>query len=114
MGIIKSKVSDDVETSIVVWVGGEINKKVESQKVQQRIQKIVSNFKVFEGENECEKYIRSISSKKRILLIINDQQGQKLIPNIHVLQQVTTIYVYCQTKQGNEQWTNQFSKVKST
>jgi len=118
MGNTRSVVSDDVtvrndvEISIMVWVDAEINKKIENQKAQQQLRTIVNRFKTFEDGNECEKYIRSISSKERLLLIVNDQQGREIVPHIHAFRQVTSIYVYCKDKKGNEQWTNQFSKVK--
>jgi len=118
MGNIKSVMFNDVivhnnvEISIMIWLDADINKKVENQKAQQQLRNIVNRFKTFEDGNECEKYIRSISSKERLLLIVNDQQGREIIPHIHAFRQVTSIYVYCKDKKGNEQWTNQFSKVK--
>lgn len=102
---------DNIETFMVVWIDAEINKKIENQKAQEQIRAVNKNFKVFENGKQCEKFIRSISSKKEILLIINDIQGQELIPKIHNLQQITTIYIYKEIKQDNEQWINQFSKV---
>jgi len=118
MGIMKSLMSDnvivhnDVEISITIWLDAEINKKVENQNAQQQLRTIVNRFKTFEDANECEKYIRSKSSKQRLLLIVNDQQGRQIIPHIHALRQVISIYIYCKDKNENEQWTNQFSKVK--
>ena len=120
MGITKSLMSNDVivrndlEISITIWLDAEINKNVENQNAQQQLRTIVNRFKTFEDGNECEKYIRSKSSKERLLLIVNDQQGRQIIPHIHTLQQVTSIYIYCNYKKGNEQWTNQFSKVKQS
>ena len=105
-------VRNDVEISIIVWLDADINKKVENQKAQQQLRAIVNHLKTFEDGNQCEKYIRSISSKERLLLIVNDQQGREIVPHIHTLRQVISIYVYCKDKKGNEQWINQFSKVK--
>jgi hypothetical protein len=103
-------VHNDAEISIIVWLDAEINTKIENQKAQQQLCTIVNRFKTFEDAYECEKYIRTISSKERILLIVNDQQGRQVVSHIHAFRQIISIYVYC--KEKNEQWTKQFSKVK--
>ncbi len=105
-------VYNDAEISIIIWLDPEINKKTENQKAQQQLCTIVNRFRTFEDANECEKYIRSISSKERLLLIVNDQQGRQVVSHTHALRQVISIYVYSKDKTGNEQWTKQFSKVK--
>jgi hypothetical protein len=105
-------VRNDLEISVMVWLDAEINKKIENQTAQHELRTIVNRLKTFEDGHQCEKYIRSISSKERLLLIVDEQQGREIVPHIHALRQVISIYVYCKEKKGNEQWTNQFSKVK--
>jgi hypothetical protein len=118
MGNTNSVVSDDVtirndvERSIMVWLDAEVNSNIENQKIQQNIRGTVKQLKTFTDGNECEKYIQSKSSQERILLIVNSQQGQQIVPHIHELQQLVSIYVYFKGGKGNEQWTNNYSKVK--
>jgi plasmid stabilization system protein ParE len=118
MGNTRSVASDDVinrndaETSIVVWLNSEINSSEEKRKAQKQLRTIVKHLKTFEDRNKCEQYIRSISSQDRLVLIVNSQQGREIVPHIHGLRQVTSIYVHGKDKKGNEQWTNHFTKVK--
>jgi hypothetical protein len=58
--------------------------------------------------------VLSFSSQDRILLVVSGQLGEQLVPKIHQLRQVSTIYVYCTNKKKNEQWTKQFAKVYFT
>ena len=117
MGNTSSVVSDDVvisngvETSVIVLLDAEFNN-VDNEKVQRKLGAIIKRLMVFQDENECEKYIRSISPRGQVLLIVNNQQGQQIVPHIHTLHQLTSIYVYCKDKKDNKEWANNFSKVK--
>ncbi|CAF3810032.1 unnamed protein product [Rotaria sp. Silwood1] len=46
-------------------------------------------------------------------MIVSGQLGREIIPSIHELQQVISIYVYCIDKKGHEQWARNFAKVKA-
>ncbi|CAF5071208.1 unnamed protein product, partial [Rotaria sp. Silwood1] len=46
-------------------------------------------------------------------MIVSGQLGQEIVPSIHKLQQVVSIYVYCMNKKKNEQWARTFAKVKA-
>jgi hypothetical protein len=66
----------------------------------------------FDDDNKCEEYIRSTPKDDRIVLIVSGQLGQKIVPRIHQLRQISSVYVYCINKKQNEQWAQQFSKVR--
>jgi hypothetical protein len=100
------------ESVIAIWLDAEVNIKEENREAQKKLRTIISRLKTFESRNECEKYIRSISSAERLLLIVSGRFGRELVPDIHSLSQVTSIYVYCRDKKANEQWSNHFTKVK--
>ncbi len=53
----------------------------------------------------------SLSGQDRLILIVSGQLGRKLVPQIHHLRQLSSIYVFCMDKQANERWTRQFTKV---
>jgi hypothetical protein len=55
-------------------------------------------------------YIQSILQEGRILLIAGGRLGSKLVPRVHQLGQISSVYVSCMDK-ANGEWTKQFSKV---
>jgi tetratricopeptide (TPR) repeat protein len=69
-------------------------------------------LKTFEDENGCEQYIQNTPTNNRIVLIVNDHLGQKIVPHIHRLEQVSAIYVYGTNNDLEEKWTKKYSKVK--
>ncbi|CAF3985218.1 unnamed protein product [Rotaria sp. Silwood1] len=46
-------------------------------------------------------------------MIVSGQLGKEIVPSVHNLQQVISIYVYCMNKEINEQWASRFTKVKA-
>jgi hypothetical protein len=97
---------------ITIWLDAEVNTNEANQKVQQQLRMSISCLKTFETKNECDKYIRSTSSEEQLLLIVSGRFGREFVPSIHQLQQIISIYVFCQDVKGNEQWAKAFTKVK--
>jgi len=101
----------NLETYFLIWLDAAVNSSEENVKAQQELRKSINHLTTFDDDNKCEEYIQSIPDDDRIILIISGQLGQKLVPRIHQLRQISSIYVYCTNKKPNEQWTREFSKV---
>lgn len=97
----------------IVWLDAQVNSTDENRQVQKCLRNLVCQLTVFDRENECRTYIESLSIEQKILLIISGQLGQIFVPQIHQLQQIFSIYVYCRNKQLNEQWSKSYPKIKT-
>jgi virulence-associated protein VapD len=104
----------NLETFSLVWLDGSVNTSEENVNVQQQLRTLINHLKTFENADECVQYIRSVSKQNRIVLIVSGRLGREIVPRIHRLRQVSSIYVYCMDKQANEQWANKFQKVNNT
>jgi hypothetical protein len=105
------KHDDNLETFTLIWLDQQVNKTEENRILQRKLQEIINCFKTFDDQQRCKHYILSLSSQDRVVLIVNGQCGRQLVPQIHQLRQLSSIYVYCMNKQANEQWTKDFNKV---
>lgn len=65
----------------------------------------------FGNHEECQKYIEQ-RSNYRLILITSGRSGRELVPRIHQLTQVASIYVFCMDETSNKKWACQFSKVR--
>jgi hypothetical protein len=70
------------ETYFLIWLDASINSE-ENLAAQEKLRSFFNYLRTFDKPDECEKYIRSISSDDRIVLIVSGHFGQQLIPNIH-------------------------------
>lgn len=76
-----------------------------------RLREVVNTIKTFTNMDECINFIRDIKDEK-IFMISSGTFGQKTVPIIHDMEQISTIYIFCQDKARHEQWTQQWAKVK--
>ena len=56
--------NDKRESIIIVWLDTNMNRTVEGQQTIKQLRNIVDQVKIFEDAHECQKYIRSKSTKK--------------------------------------------------
>ena len=101
----------NLESFYIFWLDAKVNSTEENQKAQIKLRQIINHLETFEDQNLCHQHISSVSQQDRLILITSGTCGRQLIPQIHHLQQISSIYVYCFDKQANEQWANNFTKV---
>jgi hypothetical protein len=102
---------DNLEIFSLIWLDDNINSQ-ERQDKQRKLRCVINHLRIFEDEHECQQYIQKRSKEDRLVIIVSDQLGQKMVPRIHQLRQVSSIYVYGKDKNSSEQWTSEFSKVR--
>jgi len=103
--------TSNLEISTLVWLDSTVNTLQESIDAQQRLKSLTNHFVAFEQVDLCEKYIKSRSELDRIGLIVSGRLSKEIVPNIHQLGQVVSIYVYCSDRPKYEVWAKEFSKV---
>lgn len=100
-----------LEIFSLVWLDKNVNIH-ETRNTERKLRTIINCIKNFEDEKECQQYIEQRSQTNRLVLIVSGQMGRVIVPTIHHLRQVVSIYVYCMDKKKNEEWTCQFAKVR--
>ena len=104
---------DNLETFSVFWLDTQVNTTEDNRRTQLKLREIINYLKTFDDQDECHKRILSLSQQDRLVLIVSGRCGRQLVPQIHNLRQVSSIYVYCMDKEANEQWAKDFVKIKS-
>ncbi|UJR24269.1 hypothetical protein I4U23_027236 [Adineta vaga] len=100
------------ETFLLIWLDATVNNSKENINAQQQLRKIVNCMKIFTDEIQFDQYIRTVVEDDEIILIISGHFGYRIVPRIHQFRQILSIYVYCNDKIQNEQWSKEFIKVK--
>ncbi|CAF3724936.1 unnamed protein product [Rotaria sp. Silwood1] len=62
---------------------------------EQQLRSIINHLAKFQDVHECEEYIKAQSSNERIVMVVSGQLWRKIVPNIHLLRQIISIYAYC-------------------
>ncbi|CAF2357421.1 unnamed protein product [Rotaria sp. Silwood2] len=117
MGQILNKIftsaDDNLETFSLLWLDGLVNQTEENRQAQEELRATINQLKAFEDSNQCEQYIKAVPKEDRIVLIVSGQLGRQIVPRLHPIEQVLSIYVYCCNQNSNEQWSAAYSKVKA-
>ncbi|CAF1401281.1 unnamed protein product [Adineta steineri] len=101
-----------LEIFSLIWLDANVDVK-DTRNTEVKLRSIINHIKKFQDIKQCQQYIEQTSQKDRLVLIVSNRLGQEIVPVIHQLRQVISIYVYCMDKKSNEQWSLKFSKVKS-
>jgi hypothetical protein len=100
-----------LEIFSLIWLDADDNIE-DNQTTEQKLRTIINHFKRFRNAKECQQYIEKLSEQDRLVLIVSRQLAQEIISSIHLLRQVSSIYIYCRDEKNNEEWTKNFTKVK--
>ena len=98
-----------VETFVLMWVDASVNSSDgDNLRARETLAKIYSQFNTFESVDQCEIALRQLPPTNRAILIVSGRFGEALLPRIHELQQVSTIYVFCFDREKYVKWAEQF------
>ncbi|UJR12819.1 hypothetical protein I4U23_016993 [Adineta vaga] len=106
------EVEENLEYYTLIWCGKSVNSTEENRRTKVEFRKIINFLKTFETNEECRTYIeRSVDEK--IVLIISGNLGQDLVPEIHYLEQIVAVYIYCENIKDHIEWSATYGKVKA-
>jgi hypothetical protein len=102
---------ENLESFALLWLDAQVDANEENRRAQKQLRNIINHLKTFNDEFECQQYISTMSPHDRVVLIVSGRLGQTIVPRIHHLRHIRSIYVYCRDKQTHEQWSQRFTKV---
>jgi len=106
--------SDEMNPEVfcLIWLDA-VSSGRDDRDTEHQLRSIINHLKKFQDVDQCRKYIFERSMKERVLMVVSGQLGREIVPSIHHLRQVISIYVYCYDRKRNEEWVSQYTKVKS-
>ncbi len=109
MGCSKND-DDNLETFSIFWLDASVNDE-KNLAAQKKLRSIINQLKTFDDAEEFMARIRRLCKGDLTVLIVSGELGCIVVPEIHRLPQVSSIYVYCINKAVHEKWSCSHSKV---
>ena len=103
--------NDNLETVGVIWLDTNHNNDEKTRNMEYQLRRTINHFRKFADRYRCEENIKQIRKDDQLILIVSSELGQQIVPSIHKLQQISSIYVHCAEKCNNNEWTKEFTKV---
>lgn len=101
-----------IQNYLVVWLDEDIDETNIDQSINQ-LKKIVNTVELFDDTDQCVDFITDIKQEK-VLMILSDQLSQNLLPLIHDINQINSIYIHSTERLANKYSTTKWNKMKGT
>ena len=97
---------------LLIWTDtSNEESKQDHQNILAQLGSVVNDMNIFTQRDEGIDFLTEVDGRKAFL-IVEDTIGQHMVPLIHNIPQLDTIYVYSDMKSGDEQWTKEWFKIK--
>jgi tetratricopeptide (TPR) repeat protein len=97
---------------LVVWLDANIDPlNNDYQNKITKLREVSNTVNTFTDLDGCVSFIADINDKIAFM-ICSGTLGETVVPVVHDMAQVSTIYIFCTNKNQHDQWTQQWSKIK--
>lgn len=77
----------------------------------EKLRNIVNYLKIFENLDDCMQYVCAIE-QERIFLIVSGQVGKHVVPLLHHLVQLYSVYIFCLNDESHKIWITKYPKIR--
>jgi tetratricopeptide (TPR) repeat protein len=101
-----------VQNVLVIWLDRNIDDiNVDCRNTITQLQRVVNSINKYTDGEECIKFLKSMKDEKACM-IISGSLGQVIVPRIHNMIQVDSIFIFCQDEKYHQKWAKDWTKIK--
>ena len=101
-----------LQNYLLVWVNEKFDaSSSDCQHSLQQLRAVVNDVTAFTDVDACLRFLESVQHEK-VFVIVSDVLAPDLIPQIHSMLQVDTIYIWAGDQPPSKPWCDQWSKIK--
>ena len=101
-----------VQNVLLIWLDGNVDENSsDCRNTITQLRRSMNNINIFTDSEECLQFLTDMQDEKSCM-IISGALGQQIVPRIHDLAQVDTIFIFCGNKKYHEQWAKNWAKIK--
>ncbi|CAF0841786.1 unnamed protein product [Adineta steineri] len=101
-----------IPDDLLIWLDSTIDKDaLNYRSTITQLQDTVNTIGTFTEDYECIEFVKDRSNNK-INMIVSGSLGQTVVPQIHDMSQINSIFVFCRDKERHKQWAEKWYKVQ--
>ncbi|CAF1346237.1 unnamed protein product [Adineta steineri] len=101
-----------VQNVLLVWLDSNIDEtNHDCQNTITKLRRVVNDTNIFTDDDQCLEFIQTVIDNK-VCMIISGSFGQQIVPRMHNMSQVDSIFIFCSNKKQHEQWVKAWPKIK--
>jgi tetratricopeptide (TPR) repeat protein len=102
-----------VQNVVLIWLDNSIDEgNDDCQNTLTQLRRIINAVSTFTGGDECIEFITNNSNQEKVCIIVSGALGQLIVPLIHNMSQVDSIFVFCGNRKRHEEWAKEWPKIK--
>jgi tetratricopeptide (TPR) repeat protein len=101
-----------VQNVLLIWLDNNIDdNSADCRNTVTQLRRAVNTINKYTDGEECIQFLETIDNEK-VCMIISGSLGQYIVPRVHNMSQVDSIFIFCGNKRYHEQWAKEWSKIK--
>jgi len=101
-----------VQNVLLIWVDSNMDEKSKDcQNTIAHLRQVMNTISTFTDGQECIEFLQEIKDDK-VCMIISGSLGKHIVPRVHDMFQLDSIFIFCRNKQYYEQWARDWPKIK--
>ncbi|CAF1153648.1 unnamed protein product [Adineta steineri] len=101
-----------MQNILVIWLDKSINdNNADCSNIIKQLKCIVNNVNTFTDEEQCIEFIQT-TTNNQICMIVSGSLGQHIVPHVHNMSQVDTIFIFCNNQEWHKPWAKQWPKIE--
>ena len=101
-----------VQNVLLIWLDSNIDEHdTDYRDTLAQLRHVIHTIKTFTKAEQCIQFLGTIEHEKACM-IISGYQGEHVLPQVHNMTKVDSIFIFCGNKQRHEQWAKNWSKIK--
>ncbi|CAF0895713.1 unnamed protein product [Adineta steineri] len=101
-----------MQNVLLIWLDNNIGENNDDcQNTIAQLRRVVNDINTFTDVDQCFEFIETVVDKKACM-IISGSVGQNMVPFVHNMSQIHSIFIVCDNQKHHEQWAKNWPKIK--
>ncbi|CAF1322133.1 unnamed protein product [Adineta steineri] len=101
-----------MQNALLVWLDNNISEdNADCNNIIKQLKHVINNVNMFTDDEECIEFIQTIIDNK-VCMITSATLGQHIVPRLHDISQVDSIFIFCNNQEWHKQWAKDWPKIK--
>ncbi|CAF4013462.1 unnamed protein product [Adineta steineri] len=101
-----------MQNVLLIWLDNSIDDdNADCNNIIKQLKRVASNINTFTDGKQCVEFIQTITNNK-VCMIVSGSLGQHIVPHVHHMSQIDTIFIFSNSQECDKQWTKECPKIK--
>ena len=101
-----------VQNVLLIWLDSNIDESsADCHNTTKQLRRAVHTINVYTDDQKCIEFLKTIGNEKACM-IISGSLGRHVVPQVHDMCQVDSIFIFCSNQKFHEQWAREWPKIK--